>query len=334
MKALLQLKDIHGLRATDFATQLWQQCAFQRETLRTLRFRRPDICQAFAAATDHGPPSGDSFIQSWASASRKDIAIAFERLAADGLRWGGYLGNNLNGPLNQICEHSLHAIMCFDLLLAARDSEYNPNASVKEVTMGTVDLADLLTGVVIPDIESLTKEKFGACPNIHVAAPEDNTLSKIDLCVPSLLVFTFVELLKNSIESVLVRHGPLNLEDAESGMCMSFVCSQSQTAHSTEYLIAFFLIDGPLVSFLLNPTPGDTKLGQIVLRDSGVGFGRSQTSDQLGISNEQNPFDAFYSTSPNRTREPSYHYSRTFGVPYSGAGIGLLKSKVSHLLWQ
>lgn len=62
---------------------------------------------------------------------------------------------------------------------------------------------------------------------------------------------------------------------------------------------------------------------EIIVRDRGMGISKkpSDTNDHI-------IFDAFYSTSPNRNREPSYHYSRTFGVPYSGAGMGLLKSKV------
>lgn len=44
-------------------------------------------------------------------------------------------------------------------------------------------------------------------------------------------------------------------------------------------------------------------------------------------------FDAFYSKTAEEKSdvEPSYQYSRDFGAAFSGAGIGLLKSKVGHL---
>jgi hypothetical protein len=57
--------------------------------------------------------------------------------------------------------------------------------------------------------------------------------------------------------------------------------------------------------------------------------GRGPAANQLQSNGECTAwFDAFYSTSPSRSREPTYHYSRMFGAPYSGAGMGLLRSKV------
>jgi hypothetical protein len=71
-------------------------------------------------------------------------------------------------------------------------------------------------------------------------------------------------------------------------------------------------------------------LSRVIIADRGVGVGtqasRGQTH-QEPVSTEK-WFDAFYSTSGTRSIDPSYHYSRMFGAPYSGAGMGLLKSQV------
>lgn len=76
-------------------------------------------------------------------------------------------------------------------------------------------------------------------------------------------------------------------------------------------------------------------IARVIVADRGVGVGRSSSGDNISgsaaSSSSPSPsrwFDAFYSTSGSRRMDPSYHYSRMFGAPYSGAGMGLLKSKV------
>jgi hypothetical protein len=88
-------------------------------------------------------------------------------------------------------------------------------------------------------------------------------------------------------------------------------------------------------------------LSRVIIADRGLGLGvdaqpprgesrpRQQQQEQQEHEAERASadrwFDAFYSTSGTRRIDPSYHYSRMFGAPYSGAGMGLLKSKVRFL---
>ena len=86
---------------------------------------------------------------------------------------------------------------------------------------------------------------------------------------------------------------------------------------------SFSLTDGALVSVILSRDVATGHLTGLTLHDRGGGIPQSESG-----GGHHRFLDAFYSTSPSRSREPSYHYSRMFGVPYSGAGMGLLKSKV------
>mmetsp|Transcript_12005 Transcript_12005/g.18139 ORF Transcript_12005/g.18139 Transcript_12005/m.18139 type:complete len:100 (-) Transcript_12005:123-422(-) len=60
------------------------------------------------------------------------------------------------------------------------------------------------------------------------------------------------------------------------------------------------------------------KAGSLTISDKGVGMSDQQL---------ERCRDAFFTTTVPR-EEPNYHYSREFGTVFSGAGFGLLKSKV------
>jgi hypothetical protein len=201
----------------------------------------------------HFGPGEEARCLQWAAAGRAALSASFERLAADGQRWEGRLGNGLNEPLSRVCEHSVHALMCMDLLLAALGpgpgSEAGAGAGAGAggsllaagLVERDVDLKAMLEGVIIPDIESLTKEKFGACPDVLVRADARGNTDAIAAATataissssssssgssgapvlaygaPSLLSFVLAELLKNGLEAVMSRHGALDLEDAEMG---------------------------------------------------------------------------------------------------------------------
>ena len=67
------------------------------------------------------------------------------------------------------------------------------------------------------------------------------------------------------------------------------------------------------------PIVVDITDGVMRITDAGVGM----ENDTL-----RHIFDAFYTTQ-KEDKDPSYHYSRDFGVPFNGCGFGLLKSKVA-----
>jgi hypothetical protein len=59
----------------------------------------------------------------------------------------------------------------------------------------------------------------------------------------------------------------------------------------------------------------------VSITDKGLGIKEKGSNLKL--------FNAFCSSSASESRDPTYHYSRMFGASYSGAGIGLVKSKVT-----
>ena len=63
----------------------------------------------------------------------------------------------------------------------------------------------------------------------------------------------------------------------------------------------------------------DCEAKSINVKDVGSGMNSHQLSRL---------FDAFYTTHKSFQDNPTYQYSRDFGVPFSGAGFGMLKSKV------
>lgn len=226
MKRLLRLPDIEALSVIELANAILLQSRYQFADLLELRFRRPEINNAFARIGERNKFDVGSVQEclSWARMSRDHLSGAYERLASDGLKWGGQLGNNLNAPLSQVCTHSVHGLMCFDLLLSLMDGSSTSSSqgeSSNDLSELRFDVKSMLECCVIPDVESLTKEKFGACPQISVQVADRSAPFVLDRAVPPLLSFVMVELLKNSLEAVLTRYGVLDLDDAECGIFVS-----------------------------------------------------------------------------------------------------------------
>ena len=239
MQRLITIRDLKNITSIDFANLLVSQFRFQSSRLSQLRFRRREINAAFKqmSSTRTFEAGENDRCLHWAESSRKALSGAFERLAVDGVAWGGQLQNSLNEQLNQLCRHSVHSLMCFDLLLSSIEY-YSNSGDLRESECATgkllaydIDLKAILEESTVPDMESLTKEKFGACPAISVVqrdmlADDDRETEKpatLPYGSPSLLSFVMVELMKNSLEAVLNKYGVLDLDDAESGTCVFYM---------------------------------------------------------------------------------------------------------------
>jgi hypothetical protein len=235
--------------------------------LQSLRLRRYDILQAYESCLQKSINSESrKELDHWVKESHLQISLAHELFVVDGVKWERKLTNNLNSSVTEICKQSIFTMLLFETL---QDIENEPNSlSMREFCQ---QLAE--------DIDALTKEKFGDCPRVVV----EGELNLRDVR-PSLVYFSLVEFLKNSIFAVIKRYGVLDLDDAL-----------------------------PIVIHLDAPSRG------IRIIDSGIGMKEIEM---------KNCFQAFYTTTPLNTN-PTYQYSRDFGVPFSGAGFGMLKSKVS-----
>jgi hypothetical protein len=142
---------------------------------------------------------------------------------------------------------------------------------------------------VAEDMRGLSIEKFGVCPEIVISSGRERVETEVAAIGP-LLQFTCVEILKNAVQSVIEKYGELEIDGLDEPP-ITVHCSRNDGAGDAEW----------------------------VFEDSGKGLGGTRAGDTC--------FDALFTTRETM-REPNYTYSRDFGVPFSGAGVGLLKSRV------
>lgn len=232
----------------------------QRQRLEKLRIRRKDLLTTYAKISSKTLYDVD--LEKWRVSSYDLLSASFDSLVADGKKFGGQLSNNLQPVLNEICSRIVHTLMILQLLETEKPFE--------EINLAT----DVRR--VHNNVSALAREKFGVCPELRIIGSH-NILGN-----PSLIEYTLVEILKNSIKAVVDRYGALQVDDAE-----------------------------PIIVNISN--------GALRITDAGIGMEDAVL---------RHIFDAFYTTQ-REDKNPSYHYSRDFGVPFNGCGFGLLKSKVS-----
>ena len=200
-------KSLKLLTAKDFVLSrplLFQQTVaqFRRQQLHlnALRIRHPEVLQTFDKVIGNLiNPKLD--LDARVRTSKTLFTTTFHKIAADGSNWNG-LGvgqKQLIQPLNDICQHSLHAMMCLDLL--------SEDATEKGLVISNVEVRFFMERIV-EDVSRFAKEKFGVCPEIQVRG--DMRISMI----PPFIEFVTVELLKNAIKAVIDRYGALDIDDA------------------------------------------------------------------------------------------------------------------------
>lgn len=236
----------------------------QYQYLKCHRVKRYDIISAYEKCIQSSSNS-ETNVDEWIKISYQHINYAHELFVADGIKWNRQLTNNLNLAVTDICRETIFTQLLLDTL---SDNQIESN----DIKMNQ------FCRHVVEDIDALTKEKFGACPQVYVEG--DFTLHNHRL---PLIQFCLVEFLKNSILAVIKKYGVLELDDAS-----------------------------PIIVRL------ESDPNQLILVDTGIG---------IDANDLQNCFQAFYTTTPINSN-PTYQYSRDFGVPYSGAGFGMLKSQV------
>jgi hypothetical protein len=266
---MLRWRHLRCLKKIERYPLVLQQIEKQYKDLQSVRIKRYDILEAFHGCLQNSPSSAAS-LDDWVKKSTSQISASHDLFVADGVKWGGKLSNNLNYSVTEICKHSILTLLLLETLT---DDDY-PGDMNRSTSCSMNDFCHSLT----VDIDAFTKEKFGVCPQIVI----DGELL-LEEIRPSLIHFSVVELLKNSIYAVIKRFGVLDLDDAG------------------------------VIEIRLDPLAR-----RLTLTDPGVGMNEIEL---------KNCFEAFYTTTPLNTN-PTYQYSRDFGVPYSGAGFGMLKSRV------
>jgi hypothetical protein len=179
---------------------VFQHLQQQYEYLQTARLRRYDILEAYRSCVQNPPPNS-AHLDDWVKTSTDGISRSHELLVADGIKWGGNLSNNLNSSVTNICKQTIFGLLLLETLTDDDDEKGNEANSCS--------MNEFCHNLTV-DIDAFTKEKFGACPRIVIEG---------DLILeggrPSLIHFSLVELLKNSIYAVIKRFGVLDLDEAD-----------------------------------------------------------------------------------------------------------------------
>jgi signal transduction histidine kinase len=142
------------------------------------------------------------------------------------------------------------------------------------------------------EVRAFCVEKFGAAPGVHISVIGTNSSMSV-VGVKELIAFAYVELLKNAMTAMIARYMAAGVDDAPE-INVQITCNDSH------YLY-------------------------VSLTDSAGGLEESQTQTirQLYLNR---PFRLFSSVATAARQEIDYKYSREFGVPFSGSGLGLLRS--------
>ena len=170
----------------------------QLSCLKSLQIRHCQAIQCFTEVIESSSYSNFD-LDGWVQSSKQAFQSVFNQMEAEGAQWNGrgICNRSLVSPLNEICYHNIYAQLCLDCLSKTSNN-----------TPCTLELNSFLSACM-EDIGSFSKEKFGVCPDINIKG-ELNLL-----VVPSYFEFAVVELVKNSIKSVIDRYGALNLDDTE-----------------------------------------------------------------------------------------------------------------------
>ena len=155
-----------------------------------------------------------------------------------------------------------------------------------------LNLSSLLRSSTI-EVRAFCVEKFGTAPGVEISSNESASSSSI-VGIQELVCFAYVELLKNAMTAMIARYTAAGVEDA---------------------------------SDIKVEIKGDSYYVYITVTDSAVDLNKPQSS-QLTRLYTHHPFRLFSSVAPAARQEIDYKYSREFGVPFSGSGLGLLRSEL------
>lgn len=166
-----------------------------------------------------------------------------------------------------------------------------PKSPRTRPSVASIDLFELVRAST-GGVTAFCVEKHGAAPVVNVALAPGRRAPTLT-CVPSLVGFIYVEMLKNSMSAMLRRYSAAGVDDA------------------------------PAVEVLVS---ADSDFAYVTLSDAGGG---GVGGPQLA---ERRPF-ALFATGSGPTREElDYKYSREFGAAFSGHGLGLARSDAFALL--
>ena len=200
---LLKMKDVMRLRSISqevLFEHTLAQLQRQHYYLSNLRIRNTSMVNAFGDIISSAV-NKKSDINTWVVNSKHLLSKEFDKIAVEGSRWKGQgiTMTNLILPMNEICHHSLYAILCLDLVTI--------DALDRGLTTSSVSLHEFIERVS-ENVMSFAKEKFGVSPEIFVKGDANVEI------FPPLIEYVTVEIAKNSIKAVVDRYGALDIDDA------------------------------------------------------------------------------------------------------------------------
>jgi hypothetical protein len=178
----------------------------QYSYINQLAFKRNDIMKYFNELQNisvNDVTQSDKYVIS----SRHVLTQSFDLLISDSKKWGKPLPQYVQRDINELVKHIIHTLLHLDIV---KDSYNGDSNSCVYNIEPNFNIRSFLTDVIIPDISAFTKEKFGVCPLVHIEGNAD-----LKFAMPALIEYVFIELFKNSMESIINKYGALNIEDEE-----------------------------------------------------------------------------------------------------------------------
>ena len=185
------------------------------------------------------------------------------------------------------------------LLAAAATGVTGANGSV--LSLSSLNMSTLLDGATA-DASAAVRAKIGASPHLQISIrllKDDKDKSVSLVCVPTWIRFALVEILKNAAVANLDHNGGASGADDGPDVCLSLE-----------------LVGGGIY---------------FAVRDFGGGFASDNTNKEIGALNSRCSGQFGWGDSANAKRsmgeaaEPNYGYSRDFGSPLEGLGMGLAR---------
>jgi len=285
---------------------IFQQMKYQYFEMVASKFRRPSILQLYENVISDVYSNNNVIINdtnnknliTYIDTVKENIDNEIELLIHDGKKWNNHIPIQYREGFNKIFHISYYNLFVLDilkeelLLLEEKDTTNN-----SYLQLNAID-PNLLIENVIYDLKGLSIEKFGVMPEINIRNNMQN-----DKTFPSLIGiqpyihFSFVEIIKNNIQAVIDQYGELEIDNLD---------------------VAPIVID-----IVVNKNNDDNNNIDIYFHDLGIGL-----IDNNNNEKDSNPFNALSTSREVVNEEPTYTYSRDFGVQFSGKGIGLLKTKM------
>ena len=187
-------------------------------------FRRNSTLDAYSklAKLESSVPAELPDISRFAEDAKNELKHEVNGVLSSVRRSGGPSAGNYKytQAVNTLFQQFFYTEAALDMIITTCSEHEGDNS---RALAGDSSLLEIST-LIKEDLRALSVEKFGVYPEIEITEPKEGSIMQ---GVPELLEFACVEILKNSVKSVIEKYGQLNLDDLENPP-ITISCSPSE----------------------------------------------------------------------------------------------------------